>query len=312
MLNINKKPSEAKVVVAMSGGVDSSTVAVMLHKAGYNVIGVTLQLYDYGMTVGKKGACCAGQDIHDARRVADSLGIPHYVLNYENRFRDAGFRAVPGAIVRNGAHVARNVVLMPSFVNIGAYVGEGTMVDTWATVGSCAQIGKNVHLSGGVGIGGVLEPLQANPTIIEDDCFIGARRSGRRRHRAPRRGARHGRLPRRLHQDRRPGHGRGHVRAGAGLFRGRAGDAAADAVPELVFLLRPDQPVDDQRLADDRGDAHAWVQRPGGILEDDLHLAAERLELLEQFLEMVVVDVDHPEIEDFIWWKKKEEEILTV
>ncbi|MGE3303688.1 MAG: 2,3,4,5-tetrahydropyridine-2,6-dicarboxylate N-succinyltransferase [Hyphomonadaceae bacterium] len=93
----------------------------------------------------------------------------------ENRFRDAGFRAVPGAIVRNGAHVARNVVLMPSFVNIGAYVGEGTMVDTWATVGSCAQIGKNVHLSGGVGIGGVLEPLQANPVIIEDDCFIGAR-----------------------------------------------------------------------------------------------------------------------------------------
>jgi 2,3,4,5-tetrahydropyridine-2,6-dicarboxylate N-succinyltransferase len=93
----------------------------------------------------------------------------------ENRFREAGFRVVPGAVVRAGAHIGRNVVLMPSFVNIGANVGAGTMVDTWATVGSCAQIGKNVHLSGGVGIGGVLEPLQANPVIIEDDCFIGAR-----------------------------------------------------------------------------------------------------------------------------------------
>ncbi len=93
----------------------------------------------------------------------------------ENRFREAGFRAVPGSIVRHGAHIAKNVVLMPSFVNIGARVGEGSMVDTWATVGSCAQIGTNVHLSGGVGIGGVLEPLQAGPVIIEDDCFIGAR-----------------------------------------------------------------------------------------------------------------------------------------
>ena len=93
----------------------------------------------------------------------------------EQQFRDAGFRAVPGAVARKGSFVAKNTVLMPSFVNIGAYVDEGTMVDTWATVGSCAQIGKNVHLSGGVGIGGVLEPLQANPTIIEDNCFIGAR-----------------------------------------------------------------------------------------------------------------------------------------
>ena len=90
-------------------------------------------------------------------------------------YQAAGFRSVPGAVVRRGAHIAKNVVLMPSYVNIGAYVDEGTMVDTWATVGSCAQIGKNVHLSGGVGIGGVLEPLQANPTIIEDNCFIGAR-----------------------------------------------------------------------------------------------------------------------------------------
>jgi 2,3,4,5-tetrahydropyridine-2,6-dicarboxylate N-succinyltransferase len=92
-----------------------------------------------------------------------------------NRFRDAGFRAVPGAIVRRSAYIAPNVVLMPSFVNVGAYVDSGTMVDTWATVGSCAQIGKNCHLSGGVGIGGVLEPLQAEPVIIEDDCFVGAR-----------------------------------------------------------------------------------------------------------------------------------------
>jgi 2,3,4,5-tetrahydropyridine-2-carboxylate N-succinyltransferase len=92
-----------------------------------------------------------------------------------NRFRDAGFRAVPGAIVRRSAYIAPNVVLMPSFVNVGAWVGGGTMVDTWATVGSCAQIGRNCHLSGGVGIGGVLEPLQAEPVIIEDDCFIGAR-----------------------------------------------------------------------------------------------------------------------------------------
>ncbi|HEX4873626.1 MAG TPA: 2,3,4,5-tetrahydropyridine-2,6-dicarboxylate N-succinyltransferase [Sphingorhabdus sp.] len=93
----------------------------------------------------------------------------------ENRFREAGFRAVPGSIVRHSAHIGKGVVLMPSFVNLGAYVDENSMVDTWATVGSCAQIGKNVHLSGGVGIGGVLEPLQAGPVIIEDDCFIGAR-----------------------------------------------------------------------------------------------------------------------------------------
>jgi 2,3,4,5-tetrahydropyridine-2,6-dicarboxylate N-succinyltransferase len=93
----------------------------------------------------------------------------------DNRFREAGFRAVPGAIVRRSAYVAPGAVLMPSFVNVGAYVGRNTMVDTWATVGSCAQIGANCHLSGGVGIGGVLEPLQANPVVIEDDCFIGAR-----------------------------------------------------------------------------------------------------------------------------------------
>jgi 2,3,4,5-tetrahydropyridine-2-carboxylate N-succinyltransferase len=92
-----------------------------------------------------------------------------------NEFEKGGFRAVPGCVVRRSAHIGKGVILMPSFVNLGAYVDEGTMVDTWATVGSCAQIGKNVHLSGGVGIGGVLEPMQAGPTIIEDNCFIGAR-----------------------------------------------------------------------------------------------------------------------------------------
>jgi 2,3,4,5-tetrahydropyridine-2-carboxylate N-succinyltransferase len=102
--------------------------------------------------------------------------VPAKFADYDDGdFRAGGFRVVPPATVRRGAFIARSVVLMPSFVNLGAYVDEGTMVDTWATVGSCAQIGKNVHLSGGVGIGGVLEPLQANPTIIEDNCFIGAR-----------------------------------------------------------------------------------------------------------------------------------------
>ncbi|WP_018229369.1 2,3,4,5-tetrahydropyridine-2,6-dicarboxylate N-succinyltransferase [Methyloversatilis universalis] len=102
--------------------------------------------------------------------------VPMKFAGYDDAaFRAGGFRVVPPATVRRGAYIAKNAVLMPSYVNIGAYVGEGTMVDTWATVGSCAQIGKNVHLSGGVGIGGVLEPVQANPTIIGDNCFIGAR-----------------------------------------------------------------------------------------------------------------------------------------
>jgi 2,3,4,5-tetrahydropyridine-2-carboxylate N-succinyltransferase len=102
--------------------------------------------------------------------------VPTKFERYERaHFKQGGFRVVPPAVARRGAYIAKNVVLMPSFVNVGAYVDEGTMVDTWATVGSCVQIGKNVHLSGGVGIGGVLEPLQANPTIIEDNCFVGAR-----------------------------------------------------------------------------------------------------------------------------------------
>jgi 2,3,4,5-tetrahydropyridine-2-carboxylate N-succinyltransferase len=102
--------------------------------------------------------------------------VPTKFARFDDKaFADAGVRVVPPAVARRGAFIAKNVVLMPSYVNIGAYVDEGTMVDTWVTVGSCAQIGKNVHLSGGVGIGGVLEPIQANPTIIEDNCFIGAR-----------------------------------------------------------------------------------------------------------------------------------------
>jgi len=102
--------------------------------------------------------------------------VPSKFANYnEENFKAGGFRVVPNAIARHGSFIGKNVVLMPSYVNIGAYVDEGTMVDTWATVGSCAQIGKNVHLSGGVGIGGVLEPIQAGPTIIGDNCFIGAR-----------------------------------------------------------------------------------------------------------------------------------------
>jgi 2,3,4,5-tetrahydropyridine-2-carboxylate N-succinyltransferase len=110
-------------------------------------------------------------------RVMDKRHYDKVPSKFEKKFDFAqgGFRVVPPAAVRRGAYIAKNVVLMPSFVNIGAYVDEGTMVDTWATVGSCAQIGKNVHLSGGVGIGGVLEPIQANPVIIEDNCFIGAR-----------------------------------------------------------------------------------------------------------------------------------------
>ena len=110
----------------------------------------------------------------DAVKFFDKIALKFSNWNDQN-FRQAGFRALNGAVVRHSAFIAKNVVLMPSFVNLGAYVDEGTMVDTWATVGSCAQIGKNCHISGGAGIGGVLEPLQANPVIIEDNCFIGAR-----------------------------------------------------------------------------------------------------------------------------------------
>ena len=121
--------------------------------------------------------------LHDMAPIAGGPGGAHWWDKVESKFqgwseahfRDAGFRAVPGAVVRHSAFIAKGVVLMPSFVNVGAYVGENTMVDTWATVGSCAQIGKHCHISGGAGIGGVLEPLQAAPVIVEDNCFVGAR-----------------------------------------------------------------------------------------------------------------------------------------
>ena len=126
---------------------------------------LSFRLYDMALIPGGPGRDTAWFD-----------KVPSKFAGWDDaRFRAAGFRAVPNCIVRRGAYVARNVVLMPSFVNLGAYVDEGSMIDTWATVGSCAQIGRNCHISGGAGIGGVLEPLQANPVIIEDDCFIGAR-----------------------------------------------------------------------------------------------------------------------------------------
>ena len=126
------------------------------------------------------GAAQLPADREPLRCSAGELGFfdkvePKFAQPSEAALRASGVRVVPPAVARRGSYLAKNVVMMPSYVNIGAYVDEGTMVDTWATVGSCAQIGKNVHLSGGVGIGGVLEPMQANPTIIEDNCFIGAR-----------------------------------------------------------------------------------------------------------------------------------------
>jgi len=128
-----------------------------------------------------KKAVLLGFRLNDNRRIAagftqfyDKVALKY--ADYDDaRFRSEGVRVVPHAIVRRGAYVARNTVLMPCYINVGAYVGEGTMVDSWATVGSCAQVGRNVHLSGGAGLGGVLEPLQAAPTIVEDNCFIGAR-----------------------------------------------------------------------------------------------------------------------------------------
>jgi 2,3,4,5-tetrahydropyridine-2-carboxylate N-succinyltransferase len=167
------------------------------HSAGDDIraaVTEVLELLDAGtLRVAEKRP--TGWQVHDwlkkavllSFRLWDNAPMPAGALNFYDkvplkfsgwdaaRFAAAGVRVVPPATVRRGAYVAPNAILMPSYVNIGAYVGSGTMVDTWATVGSCAQIGKNVHLSGGVGIGGVLEPLQANPTIIEDDCFIGAR-----------------------------------------------------------------------------------------------------------------------------------------
>jgi 2,3,4,5-tetrahydropyridine-2-carboxylate N-succinyltransferase len=137
----------------------------VVHQWAKKAVLLSFRLYDNDVMPFGKGDTAYGYD-----------KVPLKFAGWSgDQFAAAGYRAVPGAVVRRSAYVAKGVVLMPSFVNVGAHVDSGTMVDTWATVGSCAQIGKNVHLSGGVGIGGVLEPLQANPTIIEDNCFIGAR-----------------------------------------------------------------------------------------------------------------------------------------
>jgi 2,3,4,5-tetrahydropyridine-2-carboxylate N-succinyltransferase len=139
--------------------------AWVVHQWLKKAVLLSFRLHDNAVMVGEG---------NDPLRFYDKVDSKFAAYDAE-RFRSSGVRVVPPAMVRRGAYIARNVVLMPSFVNIGAYVDEGTMVDTWATVGSCAQIGRNVHLSGGVGIGGVLEPVQAAPTVIEDNCFIGAR-----------------------------------------------------------------------------------------------------------------------------------------
>jgi len=164
----SEKTKEA--IAAVLAGLDSGTVRVAEHRDG-----------DWHVNQWVKKAVLLSfrlqpNQVVDAGALRFYDKVPSKFEQYdEAQFVQGGFRVVPAATVRRGAYIGRDVVLMPSFVNIGAYVGDGTMVDTWATVGSCAQIGKNVHLSGGVGIGGVLEPLQANPTIIEDNCFIGAR-----------------------------------------------------------------------------------------------------------------------------------------
>jgi 2,3,4,5-tetrahydropyridine-2-carboxylate N-succinyltransferase len=197
----------------------------------------------------------------------------------ENRFRDAGFRAVPGSIVRRSAFIARNVVLMPSFVNLGAYVDEATMIDTWSTVGSCAQIGKRVHISGGVGIGGVLEPLQAEPVIVEDDCFIGARSEVAEG--VIVRGVVDGRVPGRLHQNRRPRDRRDFCRRGAGIFRRGSRHAAAETAEERPARSRDRLCRDRQarRRAHPRQDQHQRIaarlisqaSRGGGFTSPDLN-----------------------------------------
>ena len=196
-------------------------------------------------TSGRRRRCCSRSACRTTRSSRD--GYTRYLRQgavevrrvRRGDFQAGGFRVVPPAAVRRGAYIAKNVVLMPSFVNIGAYVDEGTMVDTWATVGSCAQIGKNVHLSGGVGIGGVLEPLQANPTVIEDNCFIGARSEivegvivgeGSRRL--------DGRLHRREHQDLPPRHRRNPLRPGPARLRRRFRVAALRGRPLQSVLRR--------------------------------------------------------------------------
>jgi 2,3,4,5-tetrahydropyridine-2-carboxylate N-succinyltransferase len=170
-LNAQTKGADRDAVMAALEGLEAGTFRTAEKVGGEWVVNewlkkavlLSFRLFDSQLMEGAGGA-----------PVWDKVAMKFDGWDAE-RFRKAGFRAVPGAIVRRSAYIAPDVVLMPSFVNVGAYVGPRTMVDTWATVGSCAQIGANCHLSGGVGIGGVLEPLQATPVIIEDDCFIGAR-----------------------------------------------------------------------------------------------------------------------------------------
>ncbi|HEX3487021.1 MAG TPA: 2,3,4,5-tetrahydropyridine-2,6-dicarboxylate N-succinyltransferase [Micropepsaceae bacterium] len=171
-LSASSKGAEREAVEAALDGLDSGRLRVAektggewyVHQWLKKAVLLSFRLNDMSAIAGAPGGAAWWDKVDSKFKGWD-----------EARFRDAGFRAVPGAIVRRSAHIAKNVVLMPSFVNVGAYVGEATMVDTWATVGSCAQIGKHCHISGGTGIGGVLEPLQAGPVIIEDNCFIGAR-----------------------------------------------------------------------------------------------------------------------------------------
>jgi 2,3,4,5-tetrahydropyridine-2-carboxylate N-succinyltransferase len=171
-VNAGTKGSVRDAVEAALDGLDKGTLRVaekvgrdwVVHQWLKKAVLLSFRLNDMSVVEGGPGGATWWDKVHSK---FEGWG--------ENRFRAAGFRAVPGCVVRRSAHIASNVVLMPSFVNVGAFVDSGTMVDTWATVGSCAQIGKNCHLSGGVGIGGVLEPVQANPVIIEDNCFIGAR-----------------------------------------------------------------------------------------------------------------------------------------
>jgi 2,3,4,5-tetrahydropyridine-2,6-dicarboxylate N-succinyltransferase len=171
-LGVTTKGAERDAVEAVLEGLDSGALRVAEKVDG------TWNVHEW-----LKKAVLLSFRLNDMKIIADAPGgavwwdkVDSKFLGWdEAKFRDAGFRAVPGAIVRRSAFIARGAVLLPSFVNVGARVGEGTMIDTWATVGSCAQVGAHCHISGGAGLGGVLEPLQAAPTIIEDNCFIGAR-----------------------------------------------------------------------------------------------------------------------------------------
>ncbi|MEO9191505.1 MAG: 2,3,4,5-tetrahydropyridine-2,6-dicarboxylate N-succinyltransferase [Acetobacteraceae bacterium] len=169
---LTARPGEDHATVSAAlDALDSGTVRVVEPDAGGWRVNQWLKkavLLSFRLTDSAPMAGPGGADVYDK--------VPMKFAGWgANRFREAGFRAVPGAVVRRSAYIAPGVVLMPCFVNVGAYVDRNTMIDTWSTVGSCAQIGANCHISGGVGIGGVLEPLQANPVVIEDDCFIGAR-----------------------------------------------------------------------------------------------------------------------------------------